>query len=110
MRQPQAATLPADASELLAGKPRVAPLPPVHIFGCPARDAVDELETRSRVMELIPPLSTLEPHPAPNGAYGLSPREPRVPGIGSRDRRGMRRGFGSHGSTVAGLMSLPTRL
>jgi hypothetical protein len=29
-------------------------------------------ETRSHVMHLIPLLSTLEPPPAPNGAYGLS--------------------------------------
>ena len=173
VRQSQAATRLADAPELLVGEVRVAPLPPVHIFGCPARDAVDELalqmfrqsldptrsalevvspevltaevlslveqqrvglvciaalppgalaptrylckhlrvrfpelkivvgrwgfngntqedrtrllsagadevamtlrETRSHVMELIPLLSTLEPRPAPNGAYGLSP-------------------------------------
>jgi hypothetical protein len=43
MRQPQAATPPADAPELLVGEVRVAPLPPVRIFGCPAHDAVDEL-------------------------------------------------------------------
>jgi hypothetical protein len=43
VRQSQAATLPADAPELLVGEVRVAPLPPVRIFGCPARDAVDEL-------------------------------------------------------------------
>src|SRR5919109_1061073 len=43
MRQPQAATPPADAPELLEGEVRVAPLPPVRIFGCPAHDAVDEL-------------------------------------------------------------------
>ena len=29
-------------------------------------------ETRSHVMQLIPLLSTLEPQPSPNGAYGLS--------------------------------------
>jgi predicted PurR-regulated permease PerM len=175
MRQSRAAMLPADAPELLAGEPRVAPLPPVRIFGCPARDAVDELalqmfrqlldptrsaleivspevltaevlslveqqrvgliciaalppgalaptrylckrlrvrfpelkivvgrwgfigniqedrtrllsagadevamtlrETRSHVMQLIPLLSTLEPQPALNGGYGLSPLE-----------------------------------
>jgi hypothetical protein len=34
-------------------------------------------ETRSHVMELIPLLSTLEPQPSPNGAYGLSPLEER---------------------------------
>jgi hypothetical protein len=172
MRQPHATTPPADAPELLVGDARVAPLPPVRIFGCPAHDAMDELalqmfrqlldptrgalevvspevltaevlslveqqrvglvciaalqpgglaltrylckrlrirfpelkivvgrwgftgniredrtrllsagadevamtlrETRSHVMQLIPLLSTLEPQPSPNGAYGLS--------------------------------------
>jgi predicted PurR-regulated permease PerM len=189
VRQSQAVTRLADAPELLVGEVRVAPLPPVRIFGCPARDAVDELalqmfrqsldparcalevvspevltaevlslveqqrvglvciaalppgalaptrylckrlrvrfpelkivvgrwgfngntqedrtrllsagadevamtlrETRGHVMELIPLLSTLEPHPAPNGAYGLSPleespvRPPSAAGIGA---------------------------
>jgi predicted PurR-regulated permease PerM len=43
MRQSQAVTRPADLPELLEGEARVAPLPPVRILGCPARDAVDEL-------------------------------------------------------------------
>jgi predicted PurR-regulated permease PerM len=43
MRQSQAETRPAAPPELLAEEARVAPLPPVRIFGCPARDAVDEL-------------------------------------------------------------------
>jgi predicted PurR-regulated permease PerM len=43
MHQSQAATLPADVPESLVGEVRVAPLPPVRLFGCPARDAVDEL-------------------------------------------------------------------
>jgi hypothetical protein len=43
VRQSQAATLPADARELLAGEVRAVPTPPVRIFGCPAHDAVDEL-------------------------------------------------------------------
>jgi hypothetical protein len=173
VRQSQTATLPVDAPELLVGEVHVAALPPVRIFGCPARDAVDELallmfrqlldptrsaleivspdiltaevlslieqqrvglvciaalppgalaptrylckrlrvrfpelkivvgrwgftgnvqedrtrllsagadevamtlrETRSHVMELIPLLSTLEPQPVPNGAYGPNP-------------------------------------
>jgi predicted PurR-regulated permease PerM len=43
VRQSQTATLPANAPELLAGEVRVASPLPVRIFGCPARDAVDEL-------------------------------------------------------------------
>jgi predicted PurR-regulated permease PerM len=60
VRQPQAATLPADAPELLVGEVRVAPLPPVPIFGCPARDAVDELALQMFRQLLDPTRSALE--------------------------------------------------
>jgi predicted PurR-regulated permease PerM len=60
MRQPQAATLPADAPELLPGEVRVAPLPPFRVFGCPAHDAVDELALQMFQQLLDPTQSTLE--------------------------------------------------
>jgi hypothetical protein len=68
-------------------------------------------ETRSHVMELIPLLSTLEPHPRRTGPTGSAPwrRAPcarhRQPGSARHET-----GFGSHGSTVAGLVSLPIGL
>ncbi len=60
VRQSQAATLPADAPELLRGEVRVAPLPPVRIFGCPAHDAVDELALQMFRQLLDPTRSALE--------------------------------------------------
>ena len=60
MRQPQAATPPADGPELLEGEVRVAPLPPVRIFGCPARDAVDELALEMFRQSLNPTRCALE--------------------------------------------------
>jgi hypothetical protein len=60
VRQSQATTLPADPPELLAGEARVGPLPPVRIFGCPARDAVDELGLQMFRQLLDPTWSALE--------------------------------------------------
>ena len=60
MRQPQAAMLPADAPGFLEGEVRVAPLPPVRIFGCPARDAADELALQMFRQLLDPTRSALE--------------------------------------------------
>ena len=60
MRQSQARTLPTDAPELLAGEVRVVPLPPVRIFGCPARDAVDELALQMFRQLLDPTRSALQ--------------------------------------------------
>jgi predicted PurR-regulated permease PerM len=59
VRQSQAATLPADAPELLVGV-RVAPLPPVRIFGCPAHDAADELALQMFKQLLDPTRVALE--------------------------------------------------
>jgi predicted PurR-regulated permease PerM len=60
VRQSQAATLPADAPELPLGEVRVAPMPPICIFGCPAHDAVDELALQMFRQSLDPTRLTLE--------------------------------------------------
>jgi hypothetical protein len=60
MRQRQAAPLPADAPELLAGEVRAGPLPPVRIFGCPAHDAMDELALQMFRQLLDPTRGALE--------------------------------------------------
>jgi hypothetical protein len=60
MRPPKAATFPIDAPELSVGEPREATLPPIRIFGCPARDALDELALLMFRQLLDPTRSTLE--------------------------------------------------
>jgi hypothetical protein len=59
VRQPHAATPQADAPELLMGEIRMA-APPVRIFGCPARDTVDELALQMFRQLLDPTQSALE--------------------------------------------------
>ena len=60
VRQSQTATLPVDVPELLVGEVHVAALSPVRIFGCPARDAMDELALEMFRQLLDPTRSALE--------------------------------------------------
>jgi predicted PurR-regulated permease PerM len=60
VRQSHTATLPANAPELLPGEAHMASLAPVRVFGCPARDVVDELALQMFRQLLDPSQITLE--------------------------------------------------
>jgi len=60
VRQSHTAALPANVPEPLLGEVHVASLAPVRVFGCPARDVVDELALQMFRQLLDPSQITLE--------------------------------------------------